>query len=303
MLTVGRASRAKIWSKPEMQHANLQPLAGQVAMVTGGGRGLGQAYAIALANAGAAVAVSARTATEIQKVQRTIEQLGGRALAVTVDVTDKSAVAHLVATVEQQLGRVDLLVNCAGVLRAIGRVSEIDADEWWREVEINVRGPFLCSQAVLPGMIKRQHGRIINLASVGGLQAVDSFSAYGLGKTALIRLSESLALENRGHGIVVFAIHPGNVRTTMTESLHNSEVVAQRAPRMQATWRQLFAEKQDTLMERSVAFVLQLATGRADSLSGRYIDVEEDLTELLRCASEIDNKDLYTLRLRRLNEV
>jgi NAD(P)-dependent dehydrogenase (short-subunit alcohol dehydrogenase family) len=286
-----------------MQHADLQPLSGQVAIVTGGGRGLGRAYAIALANAGAAVAVSARTATEIQAVQQTIEQQGGRALAFTVDVTDKSTVAHLVTAVEQQLGPVDLLVNCAGVLRAIGRVSEIDADEWWREVEINVRGPFLCSQAVLPGMIKRQRGRIINLASVGGLQAVDGFSAYSLGKTALIRLSESLALENKAHGIVVFAVHPGNVRTAMTEYLHDSEVVAQRAPWMQAAWQRLFAEKQDTPMERSVPFILQLAAGKADMLSGRYIDVEEDLTELIRSASEIDSKDLYTLRLRQLNEV
>jgi 3-oxoacyl-[acyl-carrier protein] reductase len=146
-----------------------QGLGGQVAIVTGGGRGLGRAYAIALAKAGAAVAVTARTASEIQAVQREIEQHGGRALAIAADVTDKNAVAQLVATVEHQLGPVDLLVNNAGVLRAIGRVTELDADDWWREVEINVRGPFLCSQAVLSGMITRQRGRIINVASVGGL--------------------------------------------------------------------------------------------------------------------------------------
>jgi NAD(P)-dependent dehydrogenase (short-subunit alcohol dehydrogenase family) len=287
----------------EMQHDDLQPLTGQVAIITGGGRGLGRAYAIALAKAGAAIAVTARTTMEIQAVQRAIEQQGGRSLAITADVTDKNALTNLVATVEQVLGPVDLLINNAGVLRAIGRVNEIDADEWWREVEINVRGPFLCSQAVLPGMIKRKRGCIINLASIGGLEAVDSFSAYGLSKTALLRLSESLALENKEHGIVVFAIHPGNVRTAMTEYLHDSEVVAQRAPWMQATWQRLFDEERDTPIERSVALILQLATGQADSLSGRYIDVEDDLTELLRRASEIQSKDLYTLRLRQLNEV
>lgn len=285
-----------------MRPADLHPLTGQVAIVTGGGRGLGQAYAIALAEAGVAVAVSARTATEIQDVQRTIEQRGGRALAVTADVTDPRAVAQLVTAAEQQLGPVDLLVNCAGVLRTIGPISQIDADEWWREVEINVRGPFLCSQAVLPGMIKRQRGRIINLASVGGLEAVESFSAYGLAKTAVIRLSESLAVENEAHGIVVFAVHPGNVRTTMTEYLHNSEVVAQRAPWMQAIWQRLFAENQDTPIGQSVALILQLATGQADMLSGRYIDAEDNLTNLLEHTEEIRGKDLYTLRLQKLSK-
>ena len=275
-----------------------QPLAGQVALITGGGRGLGRAYAIALAKAGAAVAVTARTVTEIQAVQREIEQSGGRALAITADVTDKNALVQLVATVEQQLGPVELLVNNAGVLRAIGRVTEMDADDWWREVEINVRGPFLCSQAVLPGMITRQRGRIINVASVGGLQAIESFSAYCLSKTALVRFSESLALENKAHGIVVFAIHPGNVRTAMTEYLHDSAVVGQRAPWMQQSWQQRFAEEKDTPIERSVALVLQLASGKADALSGRYLDVDADLDELIRQAEVIQRDDLRVLRLR-----
>src|SRR5690349_7189558 len=98
-----------------------QPLAGQVALVTGSGRGLGRAYAIALAKAGATVALTARTESEIQTVQREIEQQGGHALAISVDVTNKNAVAKLVTTIEQKLGPIDLLVNNAGVLRAIGR--------------------------------------------------------------------------------------------------------------------------------------------------------------------------------------
>jgi NAD(P)-dependent dehydrogenase (short-subunit alcohol dehydrogenase family) len=279
-----------------------QPLAGQVALVTGSGRGLGRAYAIALAKAGATVAVTARTESEIQTVQREIEQQGGHALAISVDVTNKNAVAKLVTTIEQQLGPIDLLVNNAGVLRAIGRVTDIDADDWWHEVEINLLGPFLCSQAVLPGMITRKRGRIINVASGGGLSAFDCFSAYSISKTALIRLSESLAIENKEYGIGVFAIHPGNVRTSMSEYLHDSEVVGQRAPWMQQTWRQRFAEATDTPIERSVTLVLQLAAGHADTLSGRYIDAEDDLTELLDHADEIQSKDLYALRLREFSE-
>lgn len=279
-----------------------QSLTDQVAIVTGGGRGLGRAYAIALAQAGASVAVTARTETEIQAVQQEIEQHGGRALAIAADVTDRNALAQLVMMVEQQLGPVDLLVNNAGVLRAIGRITELEADDWWREVEINLRGSFLCSQAVLPGMMARHRGRIINVASVAGLHAIDGFSAYCLSKTALIRLTESLAVEHNAYGITAFAIHPGNVRTAMAEYLHDSEVVGQRTPWMQQHWQWRFAEKQDTPIERSVTLVLQLATGQADVLSGRYIDVEDDLAELLRRASEIQSQGLYTLRLRRLND-
>ena len=279
-----------------------RPLTGQLALITGSGRGLGRAYAIALAKAGATVVVTARTENEIQSVQREIEQDGGDALAISVDVTDKNALAKLVTMIEQQLGSIDLLINNAGVLRAIGRVTEMDADDWWREVEINLRGAFLCSQAVLPGMIGRKHGRIINMASVGGLFAVDCFSAYCTSKSALIRFSECLATENKEYGIFVFAINPGNVRTSMTEYLHDSEIVGRRAPWMQQDWRQRFSDATDTPMERSVKLILQLATGQADVLSGRYIDVEEDLIKLLAHIDEIQSKDLYTLRLQELRE-
>jgi NAD(P)-dependent dehydrogenase (short-subunit alcohol dehydrogenase family) len=280
-----------------------QPLAGQVALVTGSGRGLGRAYAIALAKAGATVAMVSRTEREIQAVQEEIKQLGGQAIAISADVSDKNTIAKLVTMVEQHLGSIDLLVNNAGVLRAIGRVTDIDADDWWHELEINLRGVFLCSQAVLPGMIKRKCGRIINMASVGGLFAGDCFSAYCTSKTALIRFSECLAIENKEYGISVFAINPGNVRTSMTEYLHDSEIVGQRAPWMQEDWQKRFSNAEDTPMERSVALILQLATGQADALSGRYIDAEDDLTRLLYHADEIESKDLYSLRLQELNEV
>ena len=278
-----------------------QLLAGQVAIVTGGGRGLGRAYAIALAKAGAAVAVTARTETEIQAVQREIEQHDGRALAIPADVTDAHAVAQMVATVEQQLGPVDLLVNNAGVLRALGHVSEVEADLWWREMEINVRGPFLCSQAVLPSMMKRQRGRIINLASRGGLQAVEGGSAYCLSKTALIRFAEQLALEVKEQGIAVFAIQPGTVRTPMNDYLHAAPIVGQRVPWVQQRFRKVYAEQLDTPIERSIELILCLASGQADALSGRFIGVTDDLTELLRRTDEIQDQDLYTLRLRQLN--
>jgi len=152
-------------------------------------------------------------------------------------------------------------------------------------------------------MITRKHGRIINIVSVGGLFAVDCFSAYCISKSALIRFSECLAIENKEYGSFVFAINPGNVRTSMTEFLHDSEIVRQRAPWMQQDWRQRFADATDTPMERSAMLILQLAAGQVDALSGRYIDAEENLAKLLDHADEIQSKDLYTLRLQELGDL
>ncbi len=277
-------------------------LAGHVALVTGSGRGLGRAYAQTLAAAGAAVAVTARTESELRETVQLIEQNGGRALAVTADVTDPNAVTHMVTSVEQQLGPVDLLVNNAGLLRAIGKVAEIEEDAWWREIEVNLRGPFLCTRAVLPGMIARGHGRIINLASGAGLAPIEAGSAYCVSKAALIRFSENLALETREHGIAVFAIDPGTVRTPMNEYMLTSAVVRQRAPEIQQWFEGLYAEGRDTPIEESVALILFLASGKADALSGRFIGVKDHVNELVRHIEENDHKDLYTLRLRQLGE-
>ncbi len=147
-------------------------------------------------------------------------------------------------------------------------------------------------------MIARKRGRIINLASGAGLNAIDGGSAYCLSKAALIRLSEQLAIETKEHGIVVFAIHPGTVRTPMNKYMHDSELVGQRVPWLQQWFRQLYAEGKDTPIERSVELVLQLASGKADALSGHYIDVNADLDELIHRSAEIQQNDLLMLRLR-----
>ena len=137
-----------------------------------------------------------------------IRQAGGRALALPADVTDRHAVAGVVAAAESRLGPIDVLINSVGSFRALGSASQVDPDEWWREVEINLRGPFVCAHAVLPGMMARRHGRIINIASAAGLQAIESVSAYGVGKTALIRFTETLAAETQPYGIAVLPHTP-----------------------------------------------------------------------------------------------
>lgn len=272
-------------------------LNGQVALITGGSKGLGRAFARALAEAGAQVAVTARHEPELRDTVAEIEERGGRGFAFPADVTDGRAVSRLVAAAEEVLGPIDLLVNNAGVLRAFGSPAEVDPDEWWREVEVNLRGPFLCARAVLPGMTGRKRGRIVNVASMAGLVPIEAGSAYCVSKAALIRLSEQLTLETRAYGVSVFAIHPGTVRTPMNDYVHDSEQVGRRAPEVQAWFRQLYAEGQDTPVEQPVRLLLELASGRADALSGCYIDVRDDLDMLIREAEAIQREQKQRLRL------
>jgi len=272
-------------------------LRGQVALVTGGGRGLGCAFATALAGAGAAVAILARSADQLAAVASAIEATGGRVLAVPADVTDAGAVAAAAEEIERRLGPVDLLVNNAGVAPPVGPLWEVDPQEWWRNVEINLRGPLLTCRAFLPGMIARGRGRIVNVTSGAGTSGLPYFSAYITSKTALIRMTEVLVAElrDRGeHGVAVFAIEPGTVRTAMVEDVLRTE------NRRWLPWLpRVFDEGLDVTLEHAAELVLLLASGRADRLSGRFLHRLDDIESLLANAEEIAASDLLTLRLRR----
>lgn len=137
----------------------------QVALVTGGGRGIGRAIALALAGAGVAVAVCARSQDQLGETVRQIEGSGGRAQAFEADMGDRAAVERLVARVTEALGPLDVLVNNAGVGGPEGGIAEADPDLWWHNLEINLRGPLYCAHAVLPAMLERGHGCIVNVAS------------------------------------------------------------------------------------------------------------------------------------------
>jgi 3-oxoacyl-[acyl-carrier protein] reductase len=267
-----------------------------IALITGAGRGLGRAFAIALAKNGFKVAVTARTEAEINATAEAIVRNGGSAIAVPGDVTDRQAVEPAVATTEAELGPIDVLINNAGVLNG-GLIGTIDPDEWWRDIEINLRGPLLFVNAVLPGMLGRGRGRIINVSSGAGLQAIETGAAYCVSKAALIRLSESIALETTKHGLATFAIHPGTVRTPMNLRFMESEEMRRRSPAVAAWFDQLFAEGHDTPIERSVQLVLTLASGKADALSGCFVSVDDDLDMLLAHADAIQSEGRLRLRL------
>ncbi|UCH26447.1 MAG: SDR family oxidoreductase [Trueperaceae bacterium] len=280
-------------SAPESAYPDLS---GQVALVTGGGRGLGRTFSLALAAAGAAVAVVARSKTEIAETVALIEAAGGRAQDFSVDVSDRAGVEQTVAAVTRDLGPVDLLINNAGVLPPAGPVWDTDPEAWWRNQEVNLRGPLLFIHAVVPDMIARQRGRIVNVASGAGITAMPNASAYGVSKAALIRLTEMLALEARPYGVSAFAITPGTVRTPMTEETLSSPELAKWMPWLTAT----LEEGRDFPAERAVELLMLLASGEADVLTGRFLSIRDDLEMLLEHAEEVKARELYTLRLNQL---
>ena len=272
-------------------------LSGQIAIVTGASRGLGRGFAIALAEAGAHVVVTARSEPELLDVAEIIQQAGGKATVIAADVTDRSAVEGLVAKIEQEVGPIDLLINNAATLRVWGPIAEADPDEWWREMEINLRGPLLFMHAVLPHMLARRRGRIINVASAAGLHSAELTSAYGVSKAALIRLSETAAGETQAQGVKVFVIHPGDVSTPLWDNILQSPRAAELIPGAQRYYWEQQAQGALTPMETAAAMVLLLASGQADGLSGCYLSVHDDLPNLIRQAVAIQQADRQKLRL------
>jgi NAD(P)-dependent dehydrogenase (short-subunit alcohol dehydrogenase family) len=268
-------------------------LAGQVALVTGGGRGIGRAIALALAQNAAKVALVARSRDQLAAVAGEISARGGRAMGIPADVTDWFAIQAAISEIEQTLGSIDLLVNNAGVGIPVGALADCDPQEWWRCIEVNLRGPLLCSRAVLPGMLPRRRGRIVNIVSGTGTRAIPYASAYVTSKTALIRMTEILAAELRDAGVHVFALHPGTVRTEMAERV----LALDQARRLLPQFVEVFDNGRDLPPERAAEAVVKLASGRADALAGRLLAVEWNIDELIGRAPRLHDTDALTLRL------
>ena len=241
------------------------------ALVTGGGRGIGAGIARELAAAGWHVTVSGRTSTQVEAVAA---EIGGT--AVVGDVTEREDVERML----EAAGSIDLLVANAGV--AMWEDSwETDPDEWWRILEVNVLGAYLTCRLALPGMIERGGGRIVITGSGASHLPGSTSGAYSASKAAVGRYGEVLANQVKEHNVQVFVISPGLVKTEMTGSRFPED----------APW---------TPPELAPRLVLELASGRFDALTGRYLHAEHDPPDELEARIEaILAEDLNALRLRR----
>ncbi len=189
-------------------------LRGKVVWVTGSSRGIGKAAVYRFAARGARVVVSARTKNDIDEIVGEINANGDSAIAIPCDVSRRSDVVALVANVRKTWGGVDILVNNAGI-GIFKKIVQLEEEEWDAMMEVNLKSAFLCSQAVLPGMIERQTGHIINVVSVAGRQPFYSSGGYCASKYGMLGLTDVLRLENRKHGIKVTAVLPGATSTAI----------------------------------------------------------------------------------------
>lgn len=197
-------------------------LAGQTAIVTGGGRGFGRVIAELFASLGANVVVASRNAPELDEVVLAIKKAGGRALAYGADVSDERQVQDLVLNTERWVGSPTILVNNAGVLDPVAPLVRTDATSWLRHLAINVGGVYLVSRAVLPAMLERGYGRVVNISSSAAVHPNPGWTAYCAGKAAVDQLTRTLATELEGSGVSANALHPGVIDTPMQERVRRS---------------------------------------------------------------------------------
>jgi NAD(P)-dependent dehydrogenase (short-subunit alcohol dehydrogenase family) len=239
-------------------------IAGKTALVTGAGRGIGRALAIAFASEGANVVCAARTEADVAETVALITREGGRAIAVTADVTQPADVSRLVATADEVFGGVDVLFNNAARIPVIAGLWEVDVEQWWDEIAVNLRGPMLCCRAVLPGMMKRNRGVIINMS---GGQQIPGRSSYCCSKAALVKMTELLAkeLDRAASAVIAFAMTPGLVKTRRTLVEAESTAGQQWNPGT----RDAFAEGKDRPPEDCARATIQLLRRADKSMAGQ----------------------------------
>ena len=265
-----------------------------VAVVTGASRGIGRATALALADAGFPLGLVARSGAALEETRDLIERRGARAVSVVADVAEPGAVRDAVAAIEARVGPITLLVNNAGSMRAIGPLWNVDPDDWWSDVHTSLGGVFNLCREVVPGMIERREGRIVNLASYVAVRPAPYQTGYASAKAGVASVTEALAASLDEYGIKVFTVAPGFTVTEMTRHLVESEAGRR--------WLPEVGKGRVVDAESTAQLIVRLASGAADALSGRFLHTLDDLEALLAGIDEIRRDDLYVPRVRRLPE-
>jgi len=252
-------------------------LADRIAVVTGAAKGMGRDICLTLAREGANVAIAAREAAPLEALGREIEALGRKVVVVPTDVTDETAVERLVARARETFGRIEILVNAAGVTGPIETpVWEIKADDFDQVIAVNLRGTFLPTKHVLPGMIKQRYGKIVNISGTSGLRGYKYRAAYSSSKWALRGFTRTVALEAGPYNINVNALHPGIVGGDRMDKL-----CREKAKKRGWTPEQVYQEYLDEMALKRVTVaqdianaVLFLVSDDSSNMTGQSVTVD-----------------------------
>lgn len=252
-------------------------LKGQTALITGGGRGIGRAIAERFAREGAAVFLTSRTEKQLEETAHAIQQAGGQAGYEVADVSREDEVARLVKSAEKQFGRIDILVNNAGIHGPVRELQAITPEEWDGVLDTNLRSAYLMTRAVLPGMLARKRGVILNIASVSGKIAEAWGAPYAASKAGMIALTRAVAAEVARDGIRVNALCPGPVRGTAMWH----EVGEELARKMKISLEELGKATREAILqgrpqevEEIAAAALFLCSDEASAITGQALNVD-----------------------------
>lgn len=267
----------------------------KISIITGGSGGIGRAIAITFAREGSHLVLNSRTKAELEAIRQEVKKFSlTRVEIFRTDVSKPEEVNKLVEFTLTKFATIDVLVNCAGVQGPIGMVTDIDSENWLETINTNLCGTFLCMKAVLPIMIAKKKGKIINFSGGGAVSPRPRLSAYSASKAAVVRLTETLAKEVREYNIDINAIAPGAVNTRLLD-----EVLAAGEAAGKEELAKAIKQRQEGGVppEKVAELTLFLASSKSDGLSGRLISLLWDnWQEIPQHLDDVMSSDIYTMR-------
>lgn len=262
-------------------------------MVTGAGSGIGRATALALVDAGFAVGLVGRSRKQLEDTAADVAERGGTSVLAIADVTSLDAVDRAVADIETGLAGIDVLVNNAGSMRAIGPAWKVDPNDWWTDVQTSLWGAFVCCRKIIPGMIERGQGRIVNVTSYAAVRPSPYQTGYAAAKAGLASFTEGLAASLEPYGVLAFAFAPAFSDTELTRSVRRSQAGTQ--------WLPQLGRGRVVDADTSANLIRSLAEGQGDALSGRFLHTLDNIESLVEQIDEVRRLELYAPRIHRLD--